>query len=184
MTALLAASPLVHAKTLDLRNQTDADGGIREISFCARPSPDKPGLPGHAFVALSETKKDGSRTFRAIGHTVFTVGEALLSYTGLVTAAGALVDEKYTAIKQECLTLQVNKIQYEKSYGSVAQPLKVIAVAFDETMPIQKAYSLAAEDCVGFLISQANPFEPKVVVPARNGGELPLKYVRRLIDAN
>lgn len=185
LLAILSASwPLAFAKTLDLRNQTDADGGSREINLCARPSPDKPGLPGHAFIAFSETTKDGIRTFRAIGHTVFSVGEALLSYTGLVTATGALVDEKYTSIKQQCLTLQVNKADYERSYGLAAQPLKVIGIVFDETKPIQKAYSLAAEDCVGFLITQAQYFSPKLIVPSRNSSELPLNYVRRLIDAN
>lgn len=184
MAIAFGTSPITHAKTVDLRNQTDVDGGVREISLCARPSPDKPGLPGHAFIAFSETRNDGSRTFRAIGHTVFSVGEALLSYTGLVTAAGALVDEKYTSIKQQCLTLQVNRGEYEKSYGLAAQLLKSVGVVFDETKPIQKAYSLAAEDCVGFLITQAQFFGPKVVVPSRKGGDLPLNYVRRLIDSN
>ena len=179
-----SSSVVAYGKTVDLRNQTDGDGGSREISFCARPSPDKPGLPGHAFIAFSETSKDGKRAFRAIGHTVFSAGEALLSYTGLVTADGALVDEKYTSIKQQCLTLQVNKPDYQKSYGLVAQPLKAIGVVLDESKPIQKAYSLAAEDCVGFLITQAQLFSPKVKVPSRNNGELPLNYVRRLIDAN
>ncbi|MBF4989473.1 hypothetical protein [Methylophilus sp. 14] len=174
----------VYSKTIDMRNQTDGDGGIREISFCARPSPDKPGLPGHAFIAFSETSKNGKRVFRAIGHTVFSVGEALLSYTSLVTADGALMDEKYTSIKQECLTLQVNKADFDKSYGLVAQPLQIIGVTFDETKPIQKSYSLAANDCVGFLIKQAQLYSPKITVPSRNNGELPLNYLRRLIDAN
>lgn len=181
---VFASSSLALAKNLDLRNKTDYDGGSREISLCARPSPDKPGLPGHAFIAFSETTKDGRRTFRAIGHTVFSIGEALLSYAGPVTAAGALVDEKYTSIKQQCLTLQVNKADFERSYGLAAQPLKAIGIVFDETKPIQKTYSLAAEDCVGFLITQAQLFDPKVVVPSRNSSELPLNYVRRLIDAN
>lgn len=184
LIALLSSSVVAYGKTVDLRNETDGDGGSREVSFCARPSPDKPGLPGHAFIAFSETTKDGKRTFRAIGHTVFSAGEALLSYTGLVTADGALVDEKYTSIKQQCLTLQVNKADYQKAYGLAAQPLKVIGVVLDETKSIQKAYSLAAEDCVGFMITQAKLFAPKVSVPSRNNGELPMNYVRRFIDAN
>lgn len=179
-----ASSSLALAKTLDLRNQTDADGGIREISLCARPSPDKPGLPGHAFIAFAEITRNGKMNFRALGHTVFSVGEALLSYTGLVTAEGAMIEEKYTSIKQQCLTLQVNKVEYERAYGLVAQPLKDIGVEFDETKPIQKAYSLAAEDCVGFLITQAQIFSSKISIPSRDSNELPLNYVRRLIDAN
>jgi len=107
-----------------------------------------------------------------------------VSYTGLVTADGALVDEKYTSIKQQCLTILVNKVNYQKSYGLSAQPLKAIGFVLDETKPIQKAYSLAAEDCVSFLITQAKLFTPRVVVPSRNNGELPLNYVRRFIDAN
>lgn len=172
------------SKTLDLRTKTDADGSNREISLCARPSPDKPGLPGHAFIAFSETTIDGKITFRAIGHTVFSVGEALLSYTGLVNADGALVNEKYTSIKQQCLTLLINKSDYQKSYASATQPLNSIGIVFDESKPVQKSYSLAAEDCVGFLIMQAKSYSPKISIPSRNSGELPLSYVRRLIDAN
>lgn len=177
-------SPIIHAKTLDLKTHTDIDGGNREISICARPSPDNLGLPGHAFIAFSETTKDGKRSFRAIGHTAFSVGEALLSYTGLVTAEGALVDEKYTSIKQQCLTLQVNKSDYDKAYGVTVQPLKNMGIEFDEAKPIQKAYSLGAEDCVGFLTTQVNFFASKVVVPPRKSGELPLDYIRRFIDSN
>jgi hypothetical protein len=187
LVAASASSSLADGKTVDLRNHTDGDGGNREISLCARPSPDKSGLhglPGHAFIAFSETMKNGKRTFRAIGHTVLSAGEALLSYTGLINAEGALVDEKYTSIKQQCLTLQVNKADYQKSYALVAQPLKAIGVVLDESKPVQKSYSLAAEDCVGFVIVQARLFTPNVTVPSRNNDELPLNYVRRLIDAN
>jgi hypothetical protein len=177
-----SASPVI-AKTLDLRKQTDADGGSREISFCARPSSEKP-VPGHAFIAFSETTREGKRTFRAIGHTAFSVSEALVSYTGLVTATGALVDEKYTSLRQRCLTLQVNKADYDRSYRLAMQPLKSIGIVFDESRPILKAYSLAAEDCVGFMMQQAILFVPRINVPVRRNGELPLNYVRRLIDEN
>lgn len=183
MLIVLASSSFALADTVDLRSQTDNDGGSREISFCARPSPDKPGLPGHAFIAFSE-EKDGKRSIRAIGHTAFSVGEALLSYSGIITGDGALVDEKYTSIKQHCLTLQVNRADYERAYGQALQPLKAMGIDLDETMPIQKNYSLAAEDCVGFLINQAKVFAPRLVIPSRKIGELPLRYVRRLIDAN
>lgn len=178
-------SGTTEAKTIDLRNQTDADGTTREISLCARPSPDKPGLPGHAFVAFGEVSKDGKIKFRAIGHTVFSVAEAILSYSGLVTATGALVDEKYSSVKQKCLTLQVNKPDYDASYVQVAQPLSSIGITFDESKPIQKAYSLGGDDCVKLMISQAQRFTMKGLnVPARQANELPLPYVRRLIEAN
>ena len=187
LIALLAYSCLASstsAKTIDLRNQTDADGALREISFCARPSPDKAELPGHAFVSFSIRKKDGTRAFRAIGHTVFSVVDALISYSGLIPASGALIDERYTAIKQECLTLQVNQSDYEASYALAAQPLLAVGIKFDEKLPIQKAYTLGAEDCVGFVIGQTKRYAQKVVVPKRTTNELPLPYIRRLIDAN
>lgn len=178
------AASMAQAKTIDLKNQTDADGSAREISFCARPSPEKLNLPGHAFIAFSETKKDGSLHFRAIGHTAYSVGEALLSYTGLIPANGALVNENYSSVKQECLTVQVNQRQYDKSYEIATQPLKSIGIIFDENQAIQKSYSLAAEDCVGFIITQAKFFGSKLTVPVRKPDELPLNYIRRLIDAN
>lgn len=172
------------AKTIDIRKSTDADGKVREISFCSRPSPDKPGLPGHAFIAFAETPKSGAITFRAVGHTVFSAKEAILSYGGLIDATGALVNEKYTSVKQQCLTLQVNKADYDASYSLASQPLSNIGVKFDETKPVQKSYSLGADDCVGFMVAQAQQFSSAITVPARKSNELPLPYIRRLIDAN
>jgi hypothetical protein len=158
---------------------------MREISLCARPSPDKPGLPGHAFVAFAQTQRSGERTFRAIGHTVFSAGGALVSFGGLIPTTGALVDEKYTAIKQECLTLQVNKSDYEAAYVAATQPLSRIGVKFDESKPIQQTYALAAADCMTFVITIAQRFTAKgVTIPARAATDLPLPYMRKVIDAN
>lgn len=183
-SAALIAVPAA-ANTLDLRNQTDGDGSTREISFCARPSPDKPGLPGHAFLIFAVLDNSGVQKFRTLGHTVFAIGDALLSYGGLIPASGALVQEKYTSTKQECLTVQVNAADFNAAYATAAQPLSKIGIVFDEALPIQKAYSLGVEDCVQFLVSVASRFIPKgLKVPTRNTHELPLSYVRRLIDTN
>src|SRR5690606_36732076 len=68
----------------DLRRQTDA-AGLTEISFCARPSPDAFGFPGHAFVAFSDQIAGGSRSFRAVGHTLAAgtgTAAVVLSYFG------------------------------------------------------------------------------------------------------
>ena len=182
---LSAISITVHSKTIDLRNKTDTDGGTREISFCARPSPDKPGLPGHAFVAFAQVDKNGGVMFRALGHTVFSVSDALLSYNELIPATGALVSEKYTSIKQECLTIQVNNAEYQSAYTQATQPLAALGVKFDESKPIQKTYALGINDCMDFMVTVANRFtQSGLKIPKREPTDLPLPYLRKFIDAN
>lgn len=182
---LFVISVSAQCKTIDLRNKTDVDGATREISFCARPSPDEPGLPGHAFVAFAQVDKNGRVMFRALGHTVFSISDALLSYNELIPATGALVSEKYTSVKQECLTLQVNSAEYQAAYAQAAQPLAALGVKFDETKPIQKTYALGVNDCIGFMVNVANRFtQSGLKIPKRETTDLPLPYLRRFIDAN
>jgi hypothetical protein len=183
--SLCAGVSGARAKTLDLRKSTDVDGSTREISFCARPSPGLPGLPGHAFVAYAVISADKGIKFRSLGHTVFSVGDAILSFGGVIPTTGALVEEKYTSTKQECLTIQLNKDMFESAYSAAFQPLAKLGIKFDESLPIQKAYSLAAEDCVQFVVSLAQRFAAQELkVPARTSAEFPLPYLRRFIESN
>ncbi|MFC0048574.1 hypothetical protein [Rheinheimera tilapiae] len=183
--AFLLMSASAIGKTINLRNKSDSDGGVREISFCARPSPATTGLPGHAFVVFAQTALGGKSKFRAIGHTVFSVGDAILSYKGIIPANGALVNENYTAIKQECLTVQVNASEFETTYLDTTQPLAVLGIKFDEKHPIQKSYSLSENDCMDFMLNIANRYKVKGInIPKRNQSDLPLPYLRKLIEAN
>lgn len=182
---VLCLSLSASAKTIDLRNKTDVDGGVREVSFCARPTPGNVGLPGHAFVTFALIKKDGEIIFRSIGHTVFSIGAAIMSYDAIIPASGALKLEYYTSTKQECLTVQINKDEYESVYASVTQPLLSLGIKFDETLPVGMAYTLAVDDCVQFVVSIADKFVSKgLKSPKRNSNELPFPYIRRLIDSN
>ena len=173
-------------KTIDLRTSTDADGTEREISYCARPSPDTAkNIPGHAFLVFGVIPKKMKPTFRAIGHTTFSPGAAIVSFTGLLTADGAVVEERYTSVKQQCLVTKVNKAAYDAAYASANQPLGVIGIVFDETQPYGLAYSLGVDDCMNFMISVAKRFMPQgLQVPARGTTELPMAYIRRMIDFN
>lgn len=179
------ASSVSFASERNFRHSTDSDGVSREISLCARPSPNGSELPGHAFVAFGEYSSKGAYKIRAIGHTVFSVKDAILSFGRLIPAKGAIDQEIYTSIKQSCLTLLVNKDQYDKLYQSVNQPLSSIGIKFDENKPFQKTYSLGSEDCIDYMLSIARTFASSgLVIPKRSGADLPLSYMRKLIDAN
>lgn len=181
--AVLVAPLAASGKSIDLRARTDADGLVREISYCARPSPDGPKhLPGHAYLVFG-VEGGGRFRFRAIGHTTSDVGPAIVSFTGLLKAQGAVVDEVYTAAKQMCLTTRVNRDAFEAAYSDAGNPLA--ALGFDRDAPYVLAYSLGAEDCVGFMLRVARRFQANgLKVPARQALELPLAYLRRLVDAN
>src|ERR1700730_157698 len=65
----LAIATPTEAKTIDLSTRTDPTGTYN-VAFCARPSPDSSGKPGHAFVSYSHKLPNGERDFVAIGHTI------------------------------------------------------------------------------------------------------------------
>lgn len=175
---------MASGKVIDLRRQTDSDGVVREISYCARPSPDSAmKLPGHAFVTFATVDASGRTKFRSVGHTTFNVGAALLSYTGLLKADGAVVSEIYTSSKQRCLTTLVNRPAFDAVYQQAMNPLA--ALGFSAEVPYALSYTLGAEDCLGFMIRVAKRFQADgMKLPARGAVELPLDYLRRMIDAN
>lgn len=176
-------------KEIDLKTSSDADGGERQVSICARPSPGA-GVPGHMFVALSEKLPNKERSYLAIGHTTAaTPVAAVLSYNGILgTVNGYLGEEKYTASQEQCLVLNVNRDAYAQTMAMLQPDLsKLIPGVFPPTPkhPILLAYSLGASDCMALAIGVATNFQQKgVAVPKRESTELPMTYVRRMIDAN
>lgn len=176
-------------KVLDLRVQSDPDGYEREVSICARPSPGT-NVPGHMFVGFSSSEVNGKRTYLALGHTTSAPSKAtLLTYSRLVgPVSGYIAEENYTSTREECLVLQVNRKDYDLAL-SLAQSSLTTALpganAPDSNHPIILAYSLGQNDCMKLAIGVANHFTSRgVVVPVRGATELPMTYVRRLIDAN
>ncbi|MCX7033569.1 MAG: hypothetical protein NT046_06305 [Arenimonas sp.] len=186
LAASVQAAP--HA-TRDLRLSTDGDGALREISICARPSPDAlKNLPGHLFVAYSILQQGGQRLYLAVGHTTSAAPkDALMTYFGTHTVRGSLSEELYTHSQEECLVLQVNEGDFGAAYQLTQPFLPPGSYSPDprQWRPTLLAYSLGGNDCMEFAIGVARVFERKgLVVPQRGATELPLTYVRRLIDAN
>lgn len=173
-------------KTLDLKNSTDGDGGEREISFCARPSPDTiKNIPGHMFVAFSLVPKSGNRSYTALGHTTKEpLANVLITYLGFTDpVSGFLDEERYTSTLEQCLVLKVNKADYDTAFAIAKPNLDKYLPGLNA--PLLRSYSLGDKDCMEFTISIANLFKSKGLnVPVRKATELPLTYVRRLIDSN
>lgn len=174
------------AKQIDLRNQTDGSGNEYDVAFCARPTP-KVGVPGHMFVSYSSLRANGERTFVAVGATTAPdVGlvAAIASYFG-GPVSGMLKQEMYTAIKEQCLDLQVNESDYNAAFALTADPLTALGITPPDSDVVLQEYQLGAEDCMTFAIGVAKLLESKgLLVPERQTGELPMAYVQRLIDAN
>jgi hypothetical protein len=174
-------------KSVDARKQTDADGNLRSLSFCARTSPDTAtGIPGHAFVGFGVVSQNGERLYSAVGHTTFDPAGALLSYSKLFSpAAGALVEEKYTSVQENCLVVLVNKAAYDQAYDMTKDYLSGQAPSFSGNIKTLLAYRLGAEDCVTFVTRTLKTLEPLgIKVPVRKSTELPLVYIRRVIESN
>jgi hypothetical protein len=175
----------VAAKTLDYRTLSDPAGEY-DIAFCARPSPDSTGKPGHAFVAFSHKGVGGDRDFLALGHTVSAgtaVASAGWSYWG-APVPGRLKEERYTAIKQACLVVKVDRKDYDSGIARIVDPLAKLGLSRPGDI-VFESYRLGAEDCIAFMVSVANLLKPKgLKVPDRGGAELPMNYMGRFIAAN
>lgn len=176
-------------KELDLKKFSDDDGGERQVSICARPSPGI-GVPGHMFVALSEKLPIRERTYLALGHTTTaTPLMAVLSYKGFLgTVDGYIGEEKYTSSKERCLVINVNRVGFAQAMSLVKPDIsKVLPGASLPSLehPVLLAYSLGDSDCMALAINVARVFQNGGVnVPERKTGELPMNFVRRLIDTN
>ena len=176
-------------KVLDLKVQSDPDGYDREVSICARPSPGTE-VPGHMFVAFGAGKGEGTRTYLAVGHTTSVPAKStILTYTRLLgPVSGYIAEEKYTSTREQCLVLKVNLKDYDLAL-SIAQPnLAAIlpgANPPDAEHPVVLGYSLGQNDCMNLATGVARLFASRgVKVPDRGATELPMTYIRRLIDSN
>ena len=149
------------AREKDLRTQSDA-WGETEISFCSRPSPDAFGFPGHAFVGFSEKPREQARTFRAVGHTVAAsagLAPIVFTYFGGASVAGRQAEERYTHMKQACLTLQVDRTLYQRALAAARPTLSVLGIP-DAVAASLERYSLNENDCIDFAIKVAEQLRP------------------------
>ncbi len=187
---LLSALPCLAGphKTLDLRNKTEVDGGEREISICARPSPDASlNLPGHMFVGYSLRMPGRPRAYVALGHTTHAPPtDALLSYLRVFPpVAGSISDERYTATLERCLVMKVGKADFEAAYALATARAASFTPNPANWPPTSLSYRLGSQDCMHYAISVAELFKSKGLrIPQRGATEMPLAYVRRLIEAN
>lgn len=176
--------PWVHAgphKHLDLRTMSDMSDGQHTLSFCARPSP-QGDIPGHAFVVFAHKPPKEQRKVLAVGFTTSSgVAQAALSYKGWLTKAGGyLGEERYTSINEQCLVVDVDKKVFDNAYALVNPFASVPGL---QQLRWTAAYTLAQNDCMTFISDVARKVNP-LKVPIRGETELPLPYLRRLIDAN
>jgi hypothetical protein len=96
---------------------------------------------------------------------------------------GYLKEENYTSEMQRCLTVKVNKRDYDVAYALTSTPLSKMGLEGHEEMPVFEAYKLGDLDCMGFLINVAEVLRPKGLnVPERGKTETPLKYIERFIE--
>jgi hypothetical protein len=181
----IALTGAAAAKELDLSTMDDPTG-VYNIAFCARPSPDASGKPGHAFVAYSHAAPGKDRDFVAIGLTVgadVTPAAAIWSYFGS-PVSGLLKEERYTAIKQNCLDVKVNKDDFNHAKALAADPLATMGLTPQEGT-VFEAYKLGGEDCLAFMMKVATILKPRGLnVPSRGAAELPMNYMLRFISAN
>ena len=185
-TLASSCTSLAAAHEKDLRTQTDATGET-EISFCSRPSPDSFGFPGHAFVAFSERPPGKPRVFRAVGHTIgpsTSTPSTVFTYFGGAAVSGQQAEERYTHMKQACLTVKVDRAVYVQALAAARPTLSMVGVP-DALAASAERYSLNANDCIDFALKVAQPIRAKgLIVPTRTPTDLPSTYVRKLIDAN
>jgi hypothetical protein len=172
------------AKTINLATMSEG-GGPYEISFCGRPSPNSRGFPGHAFVSFSKGT-GASRVFRSLGLTVGgTVSpvSAAMSFFG-PSVSGIVTEENFTHIRQECLSVIVNKADFDRAY-SQALPLFVqLGVSTESTLRTE-AYKLGENDCITFAYNIAAALKPAGLnVPKREMLDRPIGYIQKLQNQN
>ncbi|MBR1276075.1 hypothetical protein [Bradyrhizobium sp. AUGA SZCCT0283] len=184
--ALCCTPSLGEAHEKDLRTQTDS-WGETEISFCTRLSPDAFGFPGHAFVGFSEKPRGQTRVYRAVGHTVAaTAGIApiVFTYFGGASVAGRQAEERYSHMKQACLTVGVDRAVYQRALSAAKPTLTVLGIP-DTVAASLERYSLNENDCIDFTMKVAQQLRSAgLSVPARTATDTPAAYIAKLINAN
>jgi hypothetical protein len=179
----LSCSSPASAHVVDLATMSEA-GGPYEVSFCARPSPEAFGFPGHAFVAFSKGN-GGDRQFTALGLTVAgdvsPVAAALSYFEGV---SGQLAEERMSHLRQRCLTVRVNKASYDRAYASTRPVLERLGIG-PTGGRLTEFYRLSANDCITYAAHVAALLKTDgLVVPDRRGTDLPIDFILRLKAAN
>lgn len=181
---VVAAEPSALADEKDLRTRTDA-AGVTEISFCARPSPNAFGFPGHAFVAFNDQAPGGG--FRSVGQTVAPgagVGATIFTYFSGGSVAGQQAEERYSHLKQNCLTLQVDREIYQRALAAARPTLSALGIP-DAVAASAERYTLSGNDCMDFIGRVAQPLKAVgLVLPPRGPTDAPLDYIRKMSVAN
>ncbi|MQA40583.1 hypothetical protein [Rugamonas aquatica] len=181
--ALLIPAVVLSAphKVIDLRKMSDSSGEY-SVSLCARPSPGSAALPGHAFVAFSFIPASGGDPqFVALGFTTNSAVKGLLSFSALLaTPTGYLKEEILSHVQENCLVALVNRQDFDNAYAKTR--LFAGLPGFGDS-PYIAVYSLTQNDCVTFMTGVASVLDG-VTVPERNLTDLPMDYMRKLIDAN
>lgn len=167
-------------KEIDLSTISDPSGEFA-VSLCARSSPSTT-VPGHAFVVYSQKPHGGDRKVLSVGFTTTSgPAKAALSYKGWLTKVdGYLGEEKYTSVNEACLVVKVDKKVFEAAWN-LAHPLAIIPALAD--LRFTAAYTLGEHDCMTFMSDVAASLKG-VTVPTRMALELPLPYIRRMIESN
>jgi hypothetical protein len=179
---LLAASAQAH--TFDFRTRPDADARY-SIAICARPSPDSAGgIPAHAFLVWREMDEHREHVTKAVGYAANEGLKVVMASPNSGTSSSPLPQGTSVFAVRLCLELLVDKREFAAA-GNLAQPF-FKRVGSAETEPASvTVHGLGQEEASKFIAEVAVRFSARgLYVPARRPGELPLAYVRRLIDVN
>ena len=156
------------------------------LSFCARPSPDSGlAIPSHAFVSWSQVPAAGKRGYKAVGTVSGLQPKALVGFSRSITPVPMeLTQGDYVSLVERCLNLLVSKTDYQRALKLGQSSLAQIA----STIPSQSVsavYSLPPEDCLTMFVEVMKLFGNKgIALPPRRPSEMPLAYMRRLVEQN
>ncbi len=186
LSSLCCSAISATASERNLRTQSDG-WGETEISFCSRPSPNTFGFPGHAFVGFSEKPAGNPRVYRAVGHTITPsagLAPTVFTYFGGASIAGQQAEERYTHLKQTCLTVLVDRSIYQKALAAAKPTLSSLGIPDNVAASLER-YSLNENDCIDFTIKVAQQVKSAgLSVPSRKPTDTPTAYIVKLINAN
>ena len=133
--------------TIDMRNQSEPGDGDHRIHFCARSSPGKSGLPGHAFVAYSYIDAGNEHHYYALGSQP-NGSNSLADLWG----GGHLRAEVMTFDSQACYEVLVNKATYEVAWAHAKNPLTALGIVDQaNAFAVLRSYRLGSDDCRHFM---------------------------------